>query len=553
MRIRRLFIAVTAVAAAVRLAHLAFIAGHPYHEFWSVWKESDMYQYVAWARHLAAGDWLDTATFRAWFAWQAAIAEPATWNAWYGEHVYYQPPLYPYLVAAVLRVTGSLDFFRLLQLMTGALNCGLLALLAERVFTRSAGWLAGLAAAVYAPFILYDAEILRGTVVMTTQLLMLIALVRRRPAWAGAAFGVGYLAEPSILLFGPMAIAWIAWTGGGAEARTGRWERWKPAAAFAGCAALSLAPLVARNLLVSAPLLSSTTRGPLAFVMGNAPDAQPAGAVIPGSTAAILAKSGYRMGGTIAETLRQYRGRYLPLLEKQLLKLRCLWSAYEVPDNPSFYYAARVSPVIRYGLRFLPVAAFGLVGLGLVLPRIRREPDAALLVLFLAAAHALFLLAHVVSRYRQLIVIPCLLLGAYALVTAAHEGIRSRRCAGIVAAAAGIALLLPWGPPEGYGYLRIAEYKMASTIYVERGATGRAVEEMRSLIRQVEADPVSTHLLPGAWYQLGLLQTGAGDHAGAAASYREALRADPEFGEAFDALNQAEAAAAAGRGKDQRR
>ena len=228
MKSRRLLLAVTLAAAAVRLAHLGFIVGHPYHDFWTVWKESDMFQYVAWARHLASGDWLDRETFRPWFTWQAGIAQPQVWNAWFGEHVYYQPPLYPYLLAAALRLTGSLDLFRALQLMLGALNCGLLALLGERIFTRSAGLIAGFSAAAYAPFVLYDAEILRGTLVMTTQLLLLIALVKRRAAWAGVAFGIGYLAEPSILLFGPAAILWLWWVGrdwGGKVAGLARWKQ----------------------------------------------------------------------------------------------------------------------------------------------------------------------------------------------------------------------------------------------------------------------------------------------------------------------------------------
>ena len=76
MKSRRLLFAVTLAAAAVRLAHLGFTAGHPYHDFWTLWKESDMFQYVAWARHLAAGDWLDRETFRPWFTWQAGIAQP---------------------------------------------------------------------------------------------------------------------------------------------------------------------------------------------------------------------------------------------------------------------------------------------------------------------------------------------------------------------------------------------------------------------------------------------------------------------------------------------
>ena len=171
----------------------------------------------------------------------------------------------------------------------------------------------------------------------------------------------------------------------------------------------------------------------------------------------------------------------------------------------------------------------------------------------MASGHLLFLLTHVVSRYRQTIVIPLLLLGAHVVARGVDEGIRSRRAAAIFAAGAAIALILPWSAPEGYGYLRPAEYVVAADLYVERGATGNAVAELTALIRLAGTDPSNAPMLPAAWYKLGTVQSGAGRHEEAAESYREALKADPAFGEAYDALRQAEAAAAAERAKGERR
>jgi len=545
---RRLFAAVVLVGLAARLAHLAVTWNHPFHNLYTIWSESDMYQFVAWARHLAAGDWLDADTFRPYFEWQRQVAPPEVWNSWFGAHVYYQPPLYPYLVAAVVAVTGSLDVFRVLQLVLGAVNCGLIALLAGRLYGSTAAWIAGLGAAVFAPFIMYDAEILRGTVVMTTQLLLLLALAaagaRRgrdgRPwldAAAGAAFGVGYLAEPSILLFAPLAMAWrtaVAWPGRGEPPIRAA----GPVVLFAAGALVALTPLVARNAVVGAPLLSSTTRGPLAFVMGNAPDASPAGAYIPPSTGAILRSAGYRMAPTIAGTLRLYHGHYGDLVAKQWTKMKSLWGAYEVPDNPSFYYAGRVSPVIRYGLRFLPVAALGLVGLVFSLGGVRRDPGRLLMPLFILSCMALFLLAHVVSRYRQPMAMALLILAGHAGARAAGA-VSARRyapAAGIAGAMAVLMLLLPWSPPPGYGYVRIAEFVRAADLYVERGQTDGAVAEIDALIDGSRRDERLSGRLPEMFYRRGEIQAAAGRHADAVASFREALDLDPEYGEAAAAL-----------------
>jgi len=80
--------AVLAVALAARLAHLAIIRNHPFYDLHTLWDGSDMHQYVAWAGHLAGGDWLDEDTFRPYFRWQQGIASPGVWNSWYGAHVY---------------------------------------------------------------------------------------------------------------------------------------------------------------------------------------------------------------------------------------------------------------------------------------------------------------------------------------------------------------------------------------------------------------------------------------------------------------------------------
>ena len=539
-----LFGGVALAGLAVRLLHLAAIRAHPWWDLAILWRESDMYQFLAWAQHLAAGDWLDADTFRAWFDWQEGIAPREVWDSWFGAHVYYQPPLYAYLLAGGLELTGSLGAVRVAQLVLGAVNCGLLGLLAARLFGRAAGWLAGFGAAIYAPFIFYDAEVLRNTVVMTSQIMLLLALASRRFLWGGAGFALAWLADSSIIVFFPLAALWIWWAGGKAAFS---WSGLRPVGLFAAGAALGLAPLVARNLIVGAPLLSSTTRAPLAFVMGNAPDATPAGAAIPASTGAILRASGYRLVPTLRETLRRYQGGYGALVGKQWEKLKALWGAYELPDNPSFYYGARLSPVVRWGLRFQPVAALGLVALGLILPRAARDPDAALLPLHLLSIMGLFLLAHVVSRYRQPMLISLIPLAAWSLCRAwswvrAAGGHQAWRGAAVGAAAVVVALLLPHDPPAGYSYNRPAEFVMVAQGFEQRGELGAAIDELRTAAELAGREGELRMWEAPMWLQTGLLQARAGRHADAVASFRAALAKEPGMGEAADALAASEAA-----------
>src|SRR5207244_3427575 len=66
--------------------------------------------YVRWAGRIAAGDWL-------------------------GQGVFYQDPLYPYLLALLFRISGSsLLFARFAQVLAGAGTVALLYFAARRLF-----------------------------------------------------------------------------------------------------------------------------------------------------------------------------------------------------------------------------------------------------------------------------------------------------------------------------------------------------------------------------------------------------------------------------------
>ena len=88
--------------------------------------------YDEWARRIAGGDWL-------------------------GHEVFYQAPLYPYLLGVIYAVAGRhLLLVRIVQALIGSASCALLALAAARLFSRRAGLVAGLMLALYAPAIFFD-------------------------------------------------------------------------------------------------------------------------------------------------------------------------------------------------------------------------------------------------------------------------------------------------------------------------------------------------------------------------------------------------------------
>src|SRR2546422_3937486 len=104
-------IAIFAAALAVRLVHIWQLRASP---FFSVLM-GDSHGYDEWARRLAGGEWI-------------------------GHEVFYQAPLYPYLLGVIYAIAGRhLLLVRIVQAIIGSASCALLGLAAARLFSRRAG------------------------------------------------------------------------------------------------------------------------------------------------------------------------------------------------------------------------------------------------------------------------------------------------------------------------------------------------------------------------------------------------------------------------------
>ena len=117
------------LALGLRVWHLLALRRSPFFDVLM----GDSLGYDAWARRIAAGDWM-------------------------GGDVFYQAPLYPYFLG-ILYAAGSDDLLivRMAQAVVGSLACVLLALAAGRFLSsRTAGIAAGVMLAAYAPAIFHD-------------------------------------------------------------------------------------------------------------------------------------------------------------------------------------------------------------------------------------------------------------------------------------------------------------------------------------------------------------------------------------------------------------
>jgi tetratricopeptide (TPR) repeat protein len=542
---RRTLLAVLAVALGLRLAHWAAVRGAPFVGRLVM----DSQEYDRWARGIAAGDWL-------------------------GSGVFFQAPLYPYLVAAIYRIAGARpDAVYLFQIVLSVAGIYALYRAARLMAGERTGLAAAGLAAVYGPLVFYDVQLLKespATAVVCFLLWTIAAAreehTRRSPAqddgaggrtkegglWllAGLLMGALTLLRENALLVAPLLLP-LAWGRPyGVEGSRLRAAGWRSGAFVLGIA-LALAPVALRNGRVGGSYLPTTFQGGVNFFIGN--NAAADGAyhpIVPGKQIPALERQepirlaeeamGRRLSagevsrfwlGRALEWARRNPGSFLRL---QARKLAMFFRGYEWPDAVDYYWIASLSPVFRlplleYGGALILAAAGVLLALG----ERRRAPDRDLApaLVFLGAWVLSTIAFFLFSRYRLPAVPALLVLGGLpvaALVVAWQT--RRRGAAAGWALVCLAALVLP--RLAGYGpRLDLVHYNLAR-LAEERGEAERAAAEYRAALA---ADPGNFL----AYLNLGNLAARRGDLAAALPLYGKAAALEPRSDDAESNLGGA--------------
>lgn len=491
--------AVAGLALLVRLAVLAGTQDLPFFRG----PIGDAKAYLDWSARIAAGDWLGRA-----------------------EGLFYQAPLYPYLLA-ILRLgfglDGALLSVRLLQIGLAALACAVLVQIGARAHSRGAGLAAGLALALYAPAIVLDVQLAKESLVVSLGVFALgILLAAGRAPRAGLFFAAGVLLgalsllrESALLLAATIGIwTWLAFPPDDAEAakpvssrrRAGTRSLWLLAAG-AGLL-LVLAPAAARNLAIGGELAFTTAQAGPNFYIGN--HAGATGSYVPlragrgdaqfeRRDAIDLAEKarGERLSARAVSAYWLLRGlaywRSEPLAAAKLMakKLGLALQAEELADIEVDWIYARASPLLgKLGLagHFGVLAPLALLGL---LWDWRRPParPRALFLAWLGAAFAGLVLFYVLGRYRALLLPPLFLPAGVAVAQLAscvgqRHGLSGTRTS-IAFAASGLLAFFANGPGRVASPLAPAEANLALAYALE----GRFAEAEDAYRRALALDP----------------------------------------------------------------
>jgi tetratricopeptide (TPR) repeat protein len=383
--------ALAVLAGGVRAWHLVEVRDSPR---WRV-LIGDAGKYHAWAREIAAGDWI-------------------------GSGVFYQAPLYPYWLGTVYCVTGADPAAaRWVQAGVGVVSCVVLALAGRAFFGATAGLLAGLLLALSPAEIFHESLLEKSgltTLLMAALLWVLGQTLRAPQCWrmwvlVGAVAGLLSLARENALLLTPVLIAWAIW-----NPRLMR-ARGRALVLMLIGISIPLGPVLVRNRLVGGEWRLTTAQfGPNFYIGNNAAADGTYVALVPEhgtpvfeqDDAARIASDAAGRELTAGEVdrwwiertladIRRDPGRWLGLVAQ---KLALTWSNVELADSEDQYTAAGESRVLSVLTGALPfgalagLAAFSVVVLGRSLRRMWVLPAIVVVYTFSVA------LFYVFARYR---------------------------------------------------------------------------------------------------------------------------------------------------------
>lgn len=542
---------IVALAVVVRVAYMAEVSDHPL----MTTTTGDPEVYDQRALEISRGQWLGDDVF------------------------FHSSPVYPYMLGIIYKLFGhGYTAVRVIQSLFGIGSCLLIFSIARRLFARREAVVAGVIAALYAPFVFFDLEILMITYVLFFTLLairLLIAYVDRPNAWlvlaAGAATGVSALGKPNVLLFVPAAVFWLWWA-----LRRTEWSKraLRAAALLVLGTVVVVLPMTIINYAIAGDFVLTSSNGGINFWIGNNEQADgtflvPADMradLYGGSKVAAEQALGHELApsevsdywfGKGMEFVRAHPGQSVKLLGRKLL---LFWNAYEIPNHYDLNYFRTVSKTLRFDpFVFSWVIPFGFLGIYAS----RRNWRKYLLLYLFAGTYLVSLMPFfVTSRYR-LPVVPVMIIFCAAGVLWLWERFRQREWNGaaipvVLLVATLVIVNLPlvdfsFGPQyavigsiyrDAGDYARAAEYYGLATeaspdfdlAYNSLGSSlsrlGRDAEAERALLKALQINPG----LASAQSNLGLLYLQRGRMDDARRRLTAATQTDPSLKAAWDNL-----------------
>ena len=541
MRIDRSHIGVVVlllVALAIRVGYIWEIRNEPH--TWAPPVDAGFHD--QWAKRVAKGDLGDLPFFRA--------------------------PLYPWLLGATYAVFGDSPFPpRILQALLSTLTVWFIWRIGRRLFGPTAGWISGIAYALWGLSIYKTGELLIETlfIFLNTVALWLIVKYYRHGKWwqwglIGLVLGFSAIARPSILIFVPVLILTLWLRSGSAINRRLRHIRWQtPSSAssvtrgrvtanvVALCVGLiiPITPITLMNWIGGGQFALIATQDGINFYIGNNPKATGAHSILPEfgetwelSDAWSLAKqeTGQSLNSVqlshffYDRAFKWMRHHPLDWLKLMARKTHLFIQYFEISNNRNIYFFADRSHILRYLIWF----GFGIIApigiLGMIVTY-RHSPETRILTWFVISYSAGVILFFITARFRMPVVPAMIVLGS-TVPTQISRWFKENRYRSLAMISVGAVVLfsLCWWNPYGYSRKPDAQvYFSLGNAYLKLKRYAEAREEYRTALT-LDPNYEWVHLNIGVsfWRQ--------GNPAEAEKEYRQELDFHPQSETAMNNL-----------------
>ncbi len=425
--------------------------------------------------------------------WGKSIAEGAIM----GEHIFYQDPLYPYLLGLIFSVFGkSYMAVRIVQVFMGTGAVALVFFIARPFMGEKPALLASAIMASYRGLYFFELLLLKATAVVFFSALSCAIGVwaasseKARSRWlaAGASLGLLALLRGNFQAIMPFMALLPLVVFRGRPLKT----RLMPASFMVIGILAVVVPVSVRNYAVGGELVLTTSQGGANFFIGNNQQANGRYVDLPFVRANprwesrdFEAEAEKRAGRELSPSevsrfwfrqafswIRDHPGKAFKLM---VLKARLMAHQHEIPDNHSFYLTRELFAEALW----VPVLGFGLLwgpALAGILIIARKEPKAVYPAAF-AMLYALSIIPFfIVARYR-LAVLPSISVFAAAFLVWAWKRWNERDTKALLPAGAAIlaSLLIGFLPTPVSRAPMGMEYYLLGNAYLKTGKPRKAI------------------------------------------------------------------------------
>ena len=491
--------------------------------------------------------------------WNLNWAKEILGGNFWGDEAYFRGPLYPYLLAFFLLITGKALFWvRFIQIIIAASSAVMVYIIGRKAFSQKVGIVSGLAYAAYGTIIFYESMLLIPVTFIFLNLLAVYLLLKYQgdynpKKWllAGLVVGLSAIARPNILLLAPFFMIWIYF--GFRQLKEIKKRLLIPLVYLVGIL-IPVLSVTVRNIAVTGEAVLISSQGGVNLYIGNNPDTEGLTMMMPEVklnealpwhefTLATREAAEKEVGHSLTageessfwtkKTLKfivSNPGKFIGITLKKTLYFIL---GFENSDQTDIYQSRDYSSLSKILIWKKPVyfpygLVFPLALVGMILCWSKRK-ELALFYVFIIGYTPTVVLFLVTARHRLAVVPFLLIFGASAAITLWEWGRKKKwNKVSLYTLIFIIALILTNRTYFDIGFENVFQthFNLALT-YERQGDPVAAEKEYRAALEEY---PYSATTLNN----LGHLLYKSGRYDEAMTYFERAIRSEPDFADAYN-------------------